>query len=166
MFLLFNGLMLSSLTDLGMPFKTDSGRLSEDCDKFRAFCADPRIPSRLKFGARPAAAAATAAAFNEFGDLSVLAPLGAVGSCGGGISTVKSRLGIGYCRTTVALVAVVMVAVTECGESPLEDGDMLNCPDCDTVMEFQKGPKSPGAGGTRAQGCWVLFLGLCSLSNR
>lgn len=79
------------------------------------------MPSRLKFGVR--------AALSEFGDLIVLAPFEPAESCcGDGISTVKSRFGSGYCLTTVALAAAVMVAVTEWGESPLEDGDMLSRP--------------------------------------
>ena len=62
---------------------------------------------------------------SEFGDFSVFAPLEVGPSWGEGISTVKSRFGSGNCLAMEALAAVVMVAVTECGESPLEDGDML-----------------------------------------
>lgn len=94
-----------------------SGLLSDDCDRFRAFWADPRMPSRLKLGVR--------AALSELGDLSELGPLEPPVSWGEGISTEKSRFGSGNCRTMVALAEVVMVAVAECGESPLDDGDML-----------------------------------------
>lgn len=98
---------------------------SDDCDRLRAFWAEPRMPSRVKFGVRPA----VAAALSEVGDLIVLAPLAPAESCcGDGISTVKSRFGSGgYCLTTEAGAAagVVMVAVTEWGESPLEEGDMV-----------------------------------------
>lgn len=38
---------------------------------------------------------------------------------------VKSLFGNGNLPTTVALAAAVIVAVEECGESPLDDGDML-----------------------------------------
>jgi hypothetical protein len=136
--------MLSSLVDLGMPFEIESGLLSDDCDKFRAFWADPSMPSRLKVGVR--AAAAAAAALSELGDLSKLAPLEPAASWGEGISTVKSRFGSGYCLTMVALADVVMVAVAESGESPLEDGDMLNWPGRDTVTA-SKGPRYPEPGG-------------------
>jgi hypothetical protein len=52
--LLFNGLIPSSLVGLFCrPFVMDS--LSpDDCDRFRAFCADPRIPSREKLWTRRA----------------------------------------------------------------------------------------------------------------
>lgn len=119
-FLRFSGLMLSSLADFGIPFGMVSGLLSDDCDKFRAFCAEPSMPSRLKFGVR-----AAAAALSEFGDFSRF-PLEPAASWGEGISTVKSpRFGSGNCLTTLALADVVMVAVAEWGESPFEDGDML-----------------------------------------
>jgi len=83
---------------------------------------------------------------SEFGDLSRPAPLEPAASWGDGMSTVKSRFGSGYCcLTIVELAAVVMVAVTECGESPLEDGDMLNWLGCDTVTDFQR-PELPTTG--------------------
>ncbi len=63
---------------------------------------------------------------SELGDLSELAPLEPEVSWGEGISTEKSRFGRGNCLAMVALAEVVMVAVAECGESPLEDGDMLS----------------------------------------
>lgn len=150
MFLLFNGLMLSSLVDLGMPFDMVSGLLSDDCDRFRAFWAEPSMPSRLKFVLR-----AAAAALSEFGDLSTFAPLGPAVSWGEGISTEKSRLGRGNWRTTLALVAVVIVAVTECGESPLEDGDMLgavlDCIDCDDEVAGIQIPGPPGVWEARTR---------------
>jgi hypothetical protein len=126
-FLLFSGLMLSSLVDLGMPFARVSGLLSDDCDRLRVFCAEPRMPSRLKLG--------VLADLSEPGDFRVPVPLAPVASCGEGISTEKSRLGSGNCLATAAALAdVVMVAVAECGESPLDEGDMLNgalrCPGC------------------------------------
>ena len=118
MFLRFNGLKLSSLVDFGIPFETLSGRLSDDWDRLRAFWAEPRMPSRLKLGVR-------AAALSELGDFNELAPLEPEVSWGEGISTEKSRFGRGNCLEMLALAEVVMVAVAECGESPLEDGDML-----------------------------------------
>lgn len=117
MFLLFSGLTLSSPCDFGMPFGMFSGRPSVVWERFRALCADPRMPSRLKLGVRPA--------LSEVGDFSVFTPLVVAASCGEGISTEKSRFGRGNGLTAAALVAAVIVAVTECGESPLEDGDML-----------------------------------------
>jgi hypothetical protein len=104
-FLRFNGLILSSLADFGIPFETESGLLSDDWDRFRAFWAEPRIPSRLKLGVR------AAAALSELGDFSVFAPLEPAASWGEGISTEKSRFGSGNCLAMVALV--VMVAVAE-----------------------------------------------------
>jgi hypothetical protein len=130
-FLLFRGLMLSSLVDFGIPFGIASGLLSDDWERFRAFWADPRMPSRLKLGVR--------AALSEFGDFSVFAPFGAAASWGEGISTEKSRLGSGNCLATLAAADVVMVAVAECGESPLEDGDMLCCAGCGNVVWASKG---------------------------
>ena len=59
------------------------------CDIFRVFCAEPRIPSRVKLGVR-------AADFkDEVGDFKDVAPLAAAAAIpGAGISTVKSRFGI------------------------------------------------------------------------
>ena len=145
MFLRFNGLILSSLVDFGIPFETESGLLSDDWDRFRAFWAEPRMPSRLKLGVR-----AAAAALSEFGDFSEFAPLGPAASWGEGMSTEKSRLGSGNCLAMVALV--VMVAVAECGESPLDDGDMLGgtlyCAGCDSAAGFPKVRAARSRGGT------------------
>jgi len=78
------------------------------------------MPSRLKLGVR--------ADLSEVGDFSECTPLLEATSWGEGISIVKSRLGRGKCLTTLALVAPAMAKVpAECGESPLEDGDMLLC---------------------------------------
>lgn len=145
MFLRFNGLILSSLVDFGIPFETESGLLSDDWDRFRAFWAEPRMPSRLKLGVR-----AAAAALSELGDFSVFAPLAPAVSWGEGISTEKSRFGSGNCLAMEALV--VMVAVAECGESPLDDGDMLGgplcCAGCDSVVGFPKVRAARRRGGT------------------
>lgn len=102
------------------------------------------MPSRLKLGVR------AAAALSEFGDFSVFAPLGPAVSWGEGISTEKSRFGSGNCLAMVALV--VMVAVAECGESPLDDGDMLGgplcCAGCDNAVGFPKVRAARRRGGT------------------
>lgn len=82
------------------------------------------MPSRLKLGVR--------ADLRAFGDLSAFTPLVLAISWGEGISTVKSLFVMGN-RTTLALAAAVMVAVDECGESPVEDGDMLLL--CDTGLK-------------------------------
>lgn len=98
-----------------------SGRLSDDCERFRAFWADPRIPSRLKLGVR--------ADLRVDGDLIEFAPLVEGASWGEGISIVKSRVGRGYCLTALALAlaacAPTIVPAIERGESPLDDGDIL-----------------------------------------
>jgi len=116
-FLLFSGLMLPSSLwwPVWCPLETCSGRFSDDCERLRAFWADPRIPSRLKLGVR--------ADFKEVGDFSECTPLVEATSWGEGISIVKSRFGRGNCLTTLLLAAPVMVP-TERGESPLDDGDM------------------------------------------
>lgn len=122
--------MLSSLVDFGIPFARLSGRLSDDCDKLRAFWAEPRIPSRLKLGARPD--------LSEFGDFIEVAPLAPAPIWGEGISTEKSRFGSGNCLTAAGPADDVMVAVTECGESPLDDGmvnDTANCVRCADSLE-------------------------------
>lgn len=101
-----------------MPLETVSGRLSDDCERFRAFWADPRMPSRLKLGFR--------ADLRAVGDFNELTPLVEVASWGKGegISIEKSRVGIGYCLTALALAptVAVIVPVPEWGESPFEDG--------------------------------------------
>lgn len=116
MFLLFNGLMLpSSLCPFCIPFESVSGRLSDDCDRFRAFWAEPRIPSLLKLCAL--------ADFSDVGDFSAFPPFIAF-NCGDGISIENpSLLGRGY-RAAGCDVAVIPPA-PECGESLVEDGVIL-----------------------------------------
>lgn len=75
------------------------------------------MPSRLKLGVR--------ADLSDVGDFSVFTPFVVAPSWGEGISTEKSRFGKGNGLTTGAAAAVVIEAVAECGESPLDDGDIL-----------------------------------------
>lgn len=83
----------------------------------RAFCADPRMPSRLKLAWRWA--------LRTVGDLrgDFREPLPFVAwRYGGGMSTEKfSLLGTGKGLTKVAVVVVV----AERGESPVDEGDIL-----------------------------------------
>lgn len=106
----------SSLGTFCIPL--ESGLFSDDCERLRAFCAEPSMPSRLKLGFR-------LLDLRDVGDLSEFTPLALGMMPGAGISTVKSLFGIGNLPTTLTLAAAVMVAVDECGESPLDDGDML-----------------------------------------
>jgi hypothetical protein len=122
-FLLFSGLMPSSLGGLWAAAEEFSGRLSDDCDRSRAFWAEPRMPSRLKLG--------VLADLSDVGDLMAfmpLAPLAEPSSWGEGISMEKSRVGMENCLMRLALMVLVIVAdtvpVDEWGESPFEDGDM------------------------------------------
>lgn len=81
----------SSLEPFDIPFTVvyGSGRASEDWDRFRAFCAEPRIPSRLK----PVVFWILA----EVGDLRAEPLMGL--SCGEGTSIEKlSLVGRGYGR--------------------------------------------------------------------
>lgn len=104
--------MPSSLETLCIPFDTLSGRFSDDWERFRAFWAEPKMPSRLKLE--------VLWDLIEVGDFSPLVPLAAAASCGEGISMVKlSLLGMGNGRG-----ADVTVAVADRGESPVEDGDI------------------------------------------
>ncbi len=106
MFRLLSGLIpSSSLGTFWSPL--DSGLSPDDCDRLRPLSAVPRMPSRVKLGARCDLAAV--------GDLSARPPL-APASCGEGISMAKpSLLGSGYdCLPTA-------VSVTDSGESPVED---------------------------------------------
>lgn len=66
-----------------------AGVVAAACDRFRVFCAEPRMPSRVKLGVR-------AADFrDEVGDFREFAPLAAAAAIpGAGISTVKSRFGM------------------------------------------------------------------------
>lgn len=102
-----------------MPLETVSGRFSEDCERFRAFWADPRMPSRLKLGVR----ADLRAAVGDFNELTPLVEVASWGK-GEGISIEKSRVGRGYCLTALALAPTVAVIVPapEWGESPFDDG--------------------------------------------
>lgn len=79
------------------------------------------MPSLLKLGVR--------ADLRDVGDLREFTPPPLIWtwarSWGEGTSMVKSLFGNGNLPTTVALAAAVIVAVEECGESPLDDGDML-----------------------------------------
>jgi hypothetical protein len=143
-FLLLSGLTLSSLDAFPIPFEPLSGRFSDDWERFRAFWAEPSMPSRLKLVVR--------ADLSEFGDFSEFTPLTLAPSMGEGISTEKSRFGSGNCLMILALADAVMVAVEECGESPLDDGDMLSGAQdlvgCDSVADIQA-PELPGLGGGR-----------------
>jgi hypothetical protein len=141
-------MLSTSLCDFGMPLVAFSGLFSAVCERLRAFCAEPRMPSRLKLGVR--------ADLSDVGDFNVLAPLVAAPSWGDGISTEKSRFGNGNGLTTAALVAPVMVAVAECGESPFEDGDMLNrglrkLEDGDDKQENQASFQQPETSRTEVQ---------------
>lgn len=107
----FRGFIFSSLDTFCSSMVICSGRASEDWDIFRAFCADPRIPSLLKFVVR--------AAFAELGDLR-LEPLVLAPTDSGGISTVKlSLFGKGNTRPEL------LVPPMDRGESPVDDGDIL-----------------------------------------
>jgi hypothetical protein len=87
-----------------------SGRISDDCDKFRAFCAAPSIPSLLKLGVRWV--------LRAVGDLRELAPFVRAANEGDGTSMLKESLEcIGNCLEGFPFA--------EPGESPVEDGDMM-----------------------------------------
>lgn len=111
--------MPSSLGAFCRPLGTFSGRFSDDCERFRAFWADPRIPSLLKLGVR--------ADFSDSGDFNVLMPFVVAVSCGEGISieNVLSLVGSGNGRFGGADVVTTAVPAAECGESPVDDGDMV-----------------------------------------
>jgi hypothetical protein len=99
-----------------IPLLSVSGRLSDDCERFRAFCAEPRIPSLLKL--------AVLEDLSDVGDFSALGPF-AEFSCGDGISMEKpSRLCRGY-RTVGCEVAATPPA-PEWVDSPVEEGDMFS----------------------------------------
>ncbi len=116
--LLFSGLLESSSADIFMlPLRAVSNRCSEDCERFRAFCAEPRIPSRLKLGVR--------ADLIEVGDLSGFVPLVAVFNMGEGISMEKSLGGTTKGRVTLVEAAEARIPDAERGESPFDEGDML-----------------------------------------
>lgn len=87
---------------------------------FRAFCADPRIPSRLKLWRCDLSAVGDLRA-----DLGVPLPLVAA-RAEAGISTEKLSL-LGGRKGLAAAAVVVAVAVTEWGESPVDEGDMFFC---------------------------------------
>lgn len=107
--------MPSSLSSFCVRLETDSGRFSEDCDASRAFCAEPMIRSRLKLAWRWVLTAV--------GDLIVRVPLVA-GMAGVDMSIEKVAL-LGAGKGLAVLAIVVVVAVAEWGESPVDDGDML-----------------------------------------
>lgn len=90
-----------------------SGRLSDDWERLRAFCADPKMPSLLKLGALPA--------FIDVGDFSTLVPFAPFICCGGISMENASGLGIWY----LVGCDVPVVVPAECGESPVDDGDIL-----------------------------------------
>jgi len=107
----FSGLIPSSLSGFGgTPLVGISGRLSEDWDRLRAFCAAPSMPSRLKLAVR--------CVFSADGDLSGCWPL-VVGMPGTGISILKVSL------DGTPGKGLAIVAVAEPGESPVDDGDMV-----------------------------------------
>lgn len=86
---------------------------------FRAFCADPKIPSRLKLVWR--------CVLSDAGDLRVDLdePLPFVAArAEAGMSAVKLSL-LGGMKGLTTLAAVVVVAVAEWGESPVDEGDIF-----------------------------------------
>lgn len=85
---------------------------------FRAFCADPRIPSRLKLWRCDLSAAGDLRV-----DLDTPFPLVAARA---GMSTEKLSL-LGGRKGLTAAAVVVAVAVDEWGESPVDDGDIVLC---------------------------------------
>ena len=87
-----------------------SGRVSDVCDRFRAFWAAPRMPSLLKLVARCLMVAGDFIVFTE--------PLVAEASGAPGRSMLKLP-----CVGRVNLPAVAVVA--DRGESPVDDGDMI-----------------------------------------
>lgn len=108
--------MLSSLSSFCIRLEMDSGRVSDDCDISRAFCAEPRIRSRLKLAWR-----LVLVAVEHFGGP---APFVAV-MAGVGISMEKVPLP-GMENGLAVFAAVVTVPVAEWGELPVDDGDILS----------------------------------------
>lgn len=85
---------------------------------FRAFCADPNIPSRLKLWRCDLSAVGDLRA-----DLGVPLPLVAA-RVEAGMSTEKLSL-LGGRKGLTAAAVVVAVTVTEWGESPVDEGDIF-----------------------------------------
>lgn len=112
---------------------------------FRAFCAEPRIPSRLKLAWRWALRVV-----GDFrADLGVLLPFVA-GRAAAGMSTEKvSLLGAGKEGLTAlaapAAVVVVAASESEWGESPVDEGDIVLL-----VLAGQRARGSVARPGTRS----------------
>lgn len=87
-----------------------SGRASDDCDRFRVFCIEPRIPSLLKVDVR--------AVLAELGDFKA-EPLAVFADCDCTSMVKFSLFGSGYDRPEL------LVPPMERGESPVDDGDIL-----------------------------------------
>ncbi len=75
------------------------------------------MPSRLKLGVR--------ADLMDVGDFRGFVPFVLAVKCGEGISMVKSLVGTGKCLLALVPATAVSSPVAERGESPLEEGDML-----------------------------------------